>query len=89
MGGCVHIISSFPAIMETIGERAGGEGGKERGSPGYGGERGEGVGYHIVGNFPDFCSQTLARKNFFLLKFLADNKLRKSSTLSSSCRSSN
>ena len=32
MGGCVHIISSFPAIMETIGERAGGRrGGKGEG----------------------------------------------------------
>ena len=78
--GCILFnISSFPAIIETTGKREGGEGGKERG---------EGMKYHIVENFPDFCNQTPAPENFFLQKFLAD-ELRKSSTLSSSRGSSN
>ena len=80
----LFIISSFPAIIETTGERERGRRGRGEG----GKERGEGIRYHIVENFRDFCNQTLPCENFFLQKFLAD-ELRKSSTLSSSRGSSN
>ena len=57
--GCIlfiiRVIIETTAIIETTGEREGGEGGKERGSPGYGGERGEGMRYHIVGVFAYFA----------------------------------
>ena len=72
-GGCVYIISSFPAIIETIGERKGGR----RGEKGEGESRiwwGEGRGNEVPysGSFCVFCDQTLAHENFFLQNFLAD-----------------
>ena len=90
MGGGVHIISSFPAVMETIGERMGGR----RGGKGEGESKiwwGEGRGNEVPysGSFRVFCDRTQAHENFFLQNFLADDKLRKSSTLSSSCGSNN
>ena len=54
--GVYTLLAHFLLLWKQLGrEREGGEGGKERGSPRYGGERGEGMRYHIVGVFAYFA----------------------------------
>ena len=79
------LLAHFLLLWKQLGRAGGRRGGKGEGESRIWWGEGRGNEVPYSGSFRVFCDRTQAHENFFLQNFLADDKLRKSSTLSSSC----